>query len=118
MRCPTCGMSVPGLACERCTRQRNREGIQRAQRHYLEAVQKRGMEFFAMRESLYQKWHLALFGDKERAWCGEEIKRPGPHNRRYIRHGDTHGPKSGDLCAKCVAELRALEEAEAIREET
>ena len=117
MKCPTCGMSVPGLACERCTRQRSREGIRRAQRFYLPEVQKRGLAFFAMRESLYHKWHLALFGDKERAWCGEEILHPGHNNRRFIRHAYTHGPKSGDLCEKCLASLRALEEAEAIREE-
>jgi predicted amidophosphoribosyltransferase len=118
MKCPTCGMSVPGLACERCTAKRNREGIERAQKYYLEPVQKRGLNFFAMRESEHHRWHLALFGDKTHAWCGEEIKAPGKDNRRHLSYQETHGPKSGDICPKCLAKLRKLEEAEAIREES
>lgn len=118
MKCPTCGATVTALACEPCTARRAATGLRGGQHFYLDDLAQGRIRFFAMRESNLHPWHLALFGDRTRAWCGEEVLRPGPKNRCFWSYRDTRGEEARTLCPKCLDELHKVEEAHAIREES
>lgn len=119
MTCPRCGLMIAGLACPACTALQSRAAIFEMQGSHLPSVRAGRLNFYAKRLSSKHPWHLMLFGDKAHGLCGVEIQAVGPHNRSDILYAklDDHA-RAKALCAACLHALRAIEERDALREES
>lgn len=119
MNCPKCGQEIVGLACPACTALNSRDAVIQMQPSYLADVRRGALLFYAKRLSQRHPWHLMLFGDRAHGLCGIEIAQAGKNNRREVPYSDLARLEAGKaLCAACRNALHAIEEAEAIREES
>lgn len=108
MICPKCGVEYTGLACEACLEWRSFQALVNLQATHLDSVRRREYAFHGARTCSMRPWHLMLFGDPARAYCGAHIQKPRANNRRDIPYADLK-ELGRALCPACLQQLRKIE---------
>jgi hypothetical protein len=101
MMCPRCKQTYVGLACEHCAERGSREGLLAQQRQFLPALFA-GRSDFTLARPGRGKFHIALIGDPDHAWCGQPIAKL---QRRRVTYSQL---LPNTLCPACREQLAAL----------
>ena len=110
--CTHCDTMIPDhlLVCPACTERQSYKAILALQRNYIGFVRKGDIPLILSKPSGHERWHVALTGFKQLAWCGQRIE-PQWRSRR-LKWPD-FPLQEPDLCELCrVAIGQAMEELE------
>jgi hypothetical protein len=108
MNCQHCGWPIKEgeMACRACLWKANLDAALRAQRYYLDSVSAGDLELYIVRRHRGASGgHIALFGHRHAAYCGEQLSDDVFHRKERARLADL---VRVSLCGDCLKVLDGL----------